>query len=458
MNKKILYGMIALLSVSFLFLGCPTGTSSDDGTATTTWPDDSGQAGPGPEATTPITNGNFNLDSTATTLNPPGLSASAEQGLESGDITVTLSSAAAGVPIGLPAAQASGDFQPDWFTATEAAKHDYFVFALKGLEGGETTTRIKQTNGGFVMYDGIALKTPPVTDNLIHYYNGVYTKEKLWTNTDFNPVGSFDAEGVYRFEFNILIVKGKSPVKLEITPEDDPARKYTVTINYSGVTFVGGALPGTDTKEDYVNPTTGIYNDYGSGVTVGVSSLTKQAGADNYTAEVASTGGAIGGGPASLPGDTTTAAHPYTDMSAALWAGTNAARTNVITFDFYKSGNGKIFDDYSTGTITIKQVNPAFVVYEEYLKTSGGVWTPVAGQDYAGYYANDTNFKWSAENGHILYKEKGGYTYDAAGLDNFNILIMDGAQPEEVIFTFTFTTSGGTVTRGLKVDYSDVVF
>ncbi|MDR0589726.1 MAG: hypothetical protein LBG25_04195 [Spirochaetaceae bacterium] len=35
MNKKILYGMIALLSVSFLFLGCPTGTSSDSTTATT---------------------------------------------------------------------------------------------------------------------------------------------------------------------------------------------------------------------------------------------------------------------------------------------------------------------------------------------------------------------------------------------------------------------------------------
>ena len=461
MKKKIFYGMIALLSVSLFFLACDTGTNSESDT-TISWPveDESTSSGGGQDVTTPITDGTFALDSDED-LTPPGLVASAEVGVESGNVTVTLSSADTGVPTGLPADQAAGDFNPDWFgSATEVAKHDYFVFALKGLEGGTTNTRIKQTNGGFILYKDVPDLTPPpsVANGSICYYNGVHTKEKLYAAADFDPAGALDAEGVWRFDFNILIVKGKSPVKLEITPDDDPARKYTVTINYNGVTFVGGALPTGTTKEQYVKPTgddgTTNYNSYAGGAAVSVSSVTKQVGLDNYTAKVASTG-PIGGGPTSLPGGNTGV--PYNDMAGDRWVDTNTAlRTNVITFDFL-TGSGEIFDGYSSGTITIKQVNPAFVVYEEYLKTSG-TWNAEAGPDYTGYYQPDSALKWSAEGGHIVYKEKGGYTHDPGGLDKFSILVMDGVQPKEVIFTFTFTTGSGEVTRGLKIDYSDVKF
>jgi hypothetical protein len=45
MNKKIFYGMIALLSVSLFFLGCDTGTSNDSNTVNPIWP---GTGGPNP--------------------------------------------------------------------------------------------------------------------------------------------------------------------------------------------------------------------------------------------------------------------------------------------------------------------------------------------------------------------------------------------------------------------------
>jgi hypothetical protein len=309
------------------------------------------------------------------------------------------------------------------------------------------------------------------------YSNGNIVKEKLYvvSNGDFSPSGSATS-GVFKFDFNILIAKNTGPVTLEITPDNDPTRKYTVTITHSGVTFKGGSLP-SGTPADYVDATpTANSNTYAGGATVSVPSLTKQASTDNYTAEVASTGpiggGLAGGGAGALPGDTTTAGQPYTDMGAVLWpvVGTNADKankTNVITLNFYTKsggtgGDAEILNDFTgAGTITIRQVNPAFVVYEDYLKT--GTWTTVVtpGADHAGYYDLDPSFKWSGDasaGDHILYKEKATYAYSAADLDNFNILIMNDAQPEEVIFTFTYTTASGQKTKGLKLDYSGVTF
>jgi hypothetical protein len=183
---------------------------------------------------------------------------------------------------------------------------------------------------------------------------------------------------------------------------------------------------------------------------------------------VTSTGGPIGGGPSALPGDrldsTTYAAAPYHDMGAQKWDTANGGNTNVITIDFSDGANPHdILSDWdNTSSFTIKQVNPAFVVYEADLKEHGGTYDPdlVAG---TGYYPGDQYMIWSnnaANNGgtHILYKERPGYS--VAALKNFNILIMNLPDPadEVVVLTFTYDTSGGTVTKSLRIDYSDVKF
>jgi hypothetical protein len=423
------------------------------------------------------------VDTADLSLNPANLTASAVQGIVSGNITVTLGSTGSGVEIGIPTGQ-QADFAPGDFDAVESARLDYIAFALQNLEGGTTSTRIRQTNGAFKLYSGSSsyheyVGSPPpavlTPGDFYEYSNGNIVKERLYVFPGDFTAGTYtlNANGIL-FDFNILIAKNTGPVTLEITPDDDPTRKYTVTITHSGVTFKGGSLP-SGTAPDYVAaPTSDTnYNNYTGGVTVSVPSLTKQANTDNYTAEVESSGpiggGLAGGGAGALPGDTTTAGHPYTDMGAVLWQGAaNIAKTNVITLNFYTKsggtgGDAEILSDWGSGNITIRQVNPAFVVYEDHLST-GGSWVPemTPGADNAGHYSNDPSFKWSGDasaGGHILYKEKATYAYSATDLDNFNILIMDGAQPEEVIFTFTYTNgSSQVVTKGLKLDYSDVIF
>jgi hypothetical protein len=51
MNKKIVFGMIALLSVSLFFLGCPTEADSDDSPSSSSWPvEDGSPKPPNPQA------------------------------------------------------------------------------------------------------------------------------------------------------------------------------------------------------------------------------------------------------------------------------------------------------------------------------------------------------------------------------------------------------------------------
>ena len=94
------------------------------------------------------------------------------------------------------------------------------------------------------------------------------------------------------------------------------------------------------------------------------------------------------------------------------------------------------------------------------IEGGSNAWTAATGQDYAGTYG-DTAFKWDGQysaNGHILYKEKTNYA--KAGLEKFNILIVNGLSNKEVIFTFTYTPSGESspITKGIKVDYSGLTF
>jgi hypothetical protein len=416
-------------------------------------------------------------------MNPPGLTASASRSLTTGAITVTLGSTAA-IPTGIPPHQAeaqvgkpeTGDFNPSYLNSTEAAKLDYFIFELKGLTGGVTGTRIKQTNGALIIYKNKPLYTvvgppSPWNNGEIYEHDGIIEKQKFYTGAQ--------ALGL-SFDFNIPIAKGKGPVTLVITPDEDISKQYTVTINYDSVTFSGKGVPVDGDIDDYVEaPTTSGYNTYGA-VTLSVSELTKQEGTSNYTAKVTpSANTPIGGGDvaANIPNSTKgEMAYP------GSWTGDAVAKTNVMTLNFVS--NSDLFAGISTAgaaDITIKQVNPALAVYEGTVHAAGNYVTsgPKVPVDADGCYDVSPHdvFKWSGQynpgspdaGGHILYKVKNGYDLNS-DLANFNFAIRDlGNDADEVvIFTFEFAVDAsppqpdddGThrVSRSLKVDYSGVKF
>jgi hypothetical protein len=372
------------LIMSLAFLGCANGTTNTSGN-NEEFPygpsDPSGPGGSRPEPTQPVAAGTFAVDSSDTTMNPAGLTATAVKGTISGNITVTLRSNA-DIPIGLPSAVAPL-FKPwEFFDPVEMASQEYFAFTLEGLIGG-LNTRIKQINGALGLHKESGYVTnepsPWINGEIYKNSSGVFARQKDYGNL------------APTFDLSILIAKGKGPVTLVITPDTTviSPQPYTVTINYTNVTFskAGVALV---SSENYVAPATATlptggshavttgnqYNHYGPGGSVELDiEVTQQAGTNNYIATVDSGGAVIGGGIAALPGDDTSLPgtppyHPYEDMSVATaWTGTYASsvsaivpKLNVITLNFYNGGsNNGIFANHDgSSLITIKQVNPAF--------------------------------------------------------------------------------------------------
>jgi hypothetical protein len=298
------------------------------------------------------------------------------------------------------------------------------------------------------------------------YPDGTIVRDQEYNNVDLS-----------KFDLSLLIAKGKGPVKLEIYPDNDISKGYTVTVNYDAVTFSGkaaGTAVADNAKDDFAKPIyTGIpgagsdhnYNSYPPGVTstatVGVSKVIAQIPDKVYVAEVTSTGTGIGGGASAIPGGTV-AGGPAAQLYANLWDTTQGldAKTNVITLDFdLTSTSGQIFYGYTGGPITIRQVNPAFVLYEKTVLDAGNLWSPEADPDYAGSYNGNPEFKWSGQGGHIVCKERDDYA-NFSGLRDFHIMVMDLPDPadEVVVFTFIYTTGTGPVTKSLRIDYSGVKF
>ncbi|MDR2759905.1 MAG: hypothetical protein LBB78_11060, partial [Spirochaetaceae bacterium] len=206
MMKKILWirGIMGMfLVMSLALMGCDNGTTSTNGESPYTPPPPSSPSGPpsgsSPERTQALPVGSFDVN-TSSPLNPTGLTASAVQGIVSGNITVTLGSTGTGVEIGIPTAQ-QADFAPGGFDPVESARLDYIAFALQGLEGGITNTKIRQTNGAFKLYSGSSSyheyvgSPPPAVLTPGEFYedsNGNIVKEKLYvvSNGDFT-VGTY---------------------------------------------------------------------------------------------------------------------------------------------------------------------------------------------------------------------------------------------------------------------------
>jgi hypothetical protein len=469
------------LVLSLAFMGCDNGTTSSSGPVIPPYtPEEStgGGGGGGNPPTQAITDGSFAL-ADDDDLTPADLTASASRNLVTGDVTVTLGSTAP-LNTGLLAAYATPgsdvNFNLSLFNAVEAAKLDYFAFTLVGLTGSPVSTTIRQYNGALVIFRGEpeyhvtgtdvippVFPTPPDPQlDLGHKYeytNGTIFRQKKYDGN------------LSTFDLSILIADGKGPVKLEIYPDD--AEPYTVTVNYDAVKFSGTGVAVGD-KDNYVTaPTPGAYgtaaNSYAGtpNTTITVSGVTQQAGTFNYTAKVASANPI--GGSTNVPITVGTAMAAET----SLWP-TGDSNINIMTLSFQDESNNALFTGYTSGgtDIIVKQVNPAFAVYEAKVYEGMSSYTP-ATPSADGFYTPNSEYKWSdAYNanpaGHILYKEE-ATPFDIGGLANFNFAIKDleNEEDEVVIFTFTFPVAAGQpddedndqyVTRSFKIDYSGVKF
>jgi filamentous hemagglutinin len=165
MNKKTLYGMIALLSAALLFFGCDTGTSSDSNTVTPpNWPTDPSGGGTSPGSTAQA------ALALATALGGDAVAYASANGtvtLRSGvNLSTPTNVAAIEIPAGVTLSIPAGSSLTIGNAATQLA-----INGTLNVAGGFTITGGVLTNEGTIIAN--ANITTPAGGNVVN--NGVIT-------------------------------------------------------------------------------------------------------------------------------------------------------------------------------------------------------------------------------------------------------------------------------------------
>jgi hypothetical protein len=132
MKKKSIIWMIALVSVSLFFWGCPTEAEDDKETFTDV---------PTVTASTGTING-------VTNTNPTGLTVSAKKSNKTGIVYITLEGDGT-----FPNANTDPGSVVIWGAKSDTAHDDYFYVTLHGLLPAAGAFRIQQINGALSYYD-----------------------------------------------------------------------------------------------------------------------------------------------------------------------------------------------------------------------------------------------------------------------------------------------------------------
>jgi hypothetical protein len=346
------------------------------------------------------------------------------------------------------------------FGVKEISERKFSAFTIGiQVEGGINTT-ITQTNDALVLFRGGS-----GGDGYIYvdaFDSTAYGKVQALQNGVVHK-RTVNYGGLFRTptDFSMLIAEGvpSKKITLDIAPSSTDTGRYTIEIDYSKVTFTAEPAPAvTDAAVKPVLPNPSSYS--GSNPTgLSVDSVTKGANTGIYTVALKSED------PIGVK-NTTVGNYPSSEIYNDFVVGTywntelltESNGANLATLALNLTG-------YTSGAITIRQENPGFALYEAYV-SDPDQWT---WQPDTHTYSSDPYFVWSGpadKGGRILYKEKTYATEAAYGKTSFgglDFLLWGGLPDEEVdkvvTFIITYTNgSGDTVTKIIKVDYSDVEF